>query len=97
MPKLPEYYQGQLKRDYSPASSHLCVPIRKAQPKQIQVINLIRQGKTSQEIADILMVSKAAVDFHRNNIRKKLKLKNKKINLKTFLDMHKPFEPVQDA
>ena len=33
MPKLPEYYQGQLKRDYSPASSHLCVPIRKAQPQ----------------------------------------------------------------
>lgn len=69
----------------------------KLSPKQIQVINLIRQGKTSQEIADILMVSKAAVDFHRNNIRKKLRLKNKKVNLKTFLDMHKPFDPVQGS
>ena len=55
-------------------------------PKQVEVVNLIRQGKTSKEIAEILIISKAAVDFHRSNIRKKLGLNGKKINLQTFLD-----------
>ncbi len=59
----------------------------KLSPKQVQVINLISQGKTSKEIAEMLVVSKAAVDFHRNNIRKKLDLNHKKINLRTFLDL----------
>lgn len=57
-------------------------------PKQVQVINLVRQGKTSKEIAEILGVSKAAVDFHRNNVRKKLKLNHKKVNLRTYLDLN---------
>lgn len=65
----------------------------KLSPKQIQVINLIRQGMTSQEIAETLMVSKAAVDFHRNNIRKKLGINNKKVNLRTFLDLQSPSRP----
>jgi len=57
-------------------------------PKQIEVINLIRQGKLSKEIAEILGVSKAAVDFHRHNIRKKLDILNKKVNLSSFLDIN---------
>jgi PAS domain S-box-containing protein len=61
-------------------------------PKQIEVINLIRQGKTSKEIADILVISKAAVDFHRSNVRKKLGLNRKKINLQTFLELQQPLE-----
>ena len=56
-------------------------------PKQVKVINLVQQGKTSKEIADILGVSKATVDFHRQNIRKKFQLDNKKINLRTYFDL----------
>ncbi len=54
-------------------------------PKQIQVINLIRQGRLSKEIAEIMGVSKAAIDFHRNEIRHKLGIRNRKINLKSYL------------
>ena len=50
-----------------------------------QVADLIKQGKTSKEIATMLNVSTAAVSFHRNNIRKKLGLSNKKIRLAAHL------------
>ena len=52
---------------------------------EIQVINMIKQGKTTKEIAKTMNLAKSTIDFHRNNIRKKLGIKNKKINLKSFL------------
>ncbi|MFA5467315.1 MAG: PAS domain S-box protein [Candidatus Izemoplasmatales bacterium] len=51
-------------------------------PKEFQVATLIKDGRTSKEIADFLSVSVGAVDFHRNNIRRKLGLKNRKVNLR---------------
>jgi PAS domain S-box-containing protein len=54
-------------------------------PKEIMIANLIKQGKTTKEICDLLRSSEKAVSFHRGNIRKKLGLMNKKISLKSFL------------
>ena len=42
-----------------------------------RVIALIKEGKRSQEIADILSVSRRTVDWHRANIREKLGLKKR--------------------
>jgi DNA-binding CsgD family transcriptional regulator len=53
--------------------------------REIQIANLIKQGKTTKEIAETLNVSSRAVEFHRNNIRTKMALKNRKANLSTFL------------
>lgn len=50
-----------------------------------RVADLIQHGKTSKEIAVMLNVSTAAIAFHRNNIRKKLGLSNKKIALSSHL------------
>jgi PAS domain S-box-containing protein len=54
-------------------------------PNELQVANLIRQGKTSKEVARLLNLSVRTVDSYRDSIRKKLGLKNKKINLRTYL------------
>ena len=54
-------------------------------PKEIQVANLIKEGKTSKEIADIMSVCQGAISLHRDHIRKKMGLNNKKINLNTYL------------
>lgn len=54
-------------------------------PKEIQVASLIREGRTSKEIAEVIGVSTRAVDFHRDNIRVKLGIKNKKANLRSYL------------
>jgi|GEM_PF-435757 len=54
-------------------------------PREIQIANLIKEGKTTKEIADILNSSQGAIDFHRNNIRNKLGLKKKSANLRSYL------------
>ena len=54
-------------------------------PKEIEVSSLIKEGRSTKEIAELMGVAPSAVDSHRNNIRAKLGLNNKKINLRTYL------------
>lgn len=54
-------------------------------PHEIQIADLIRRGKGTKEIADILNASANTIATHRNNIRKKLNLRNAKINLRSHL------------
>lgn len=54
-------------------------------PTEIQVIDLIKSGKQTKEIAEIMGLSKRTVDTHRHNIRKKLGILNKNINLRSYL------------
>ena len=44
--------------------------------REIQIINLIKEGESSKEIASSLNISLKTVEVHRHNILKKLKLKN---------------------
>lgn len=52
---------------------------------EIRVASLIKEGKTTKEIAELLCLSEDAISFYRKNIRSKLGLKNKKINLNSYL------------
>jgi len=54
-------------------------------PNEIQVAGFVKDGKTTKEIAELLNSSTGTIDFHRNNLRKKLGLRNTKTNLRSFL------------
>jgi DNA-binding CsgD family transcriptional regulator len=54
-------------------------------PKELEVANLIRHGKRTGQIAQMLSLSPRTVESHRQAIRNKLQIQNKKINLRTFL------------
>jgi DNA-binding CsgD family transcriptional regulator len=59
--------------------------LRKLSPQEFQIANLIRQGKKTKEIAELLDLSRRTIESHRKNIRSKLQIKNRKVNLRAFL------------
>ena len=54
-------------------------------PMEIRVATLVKDGVVNKEIARILHVSLNTITSHRYKIRTKLMLKNKNINLRSFL------------
>ncbi len=54
-------------------------------PKEIQVATLIREGKTTKQIADIMKVTRSAIGLHRHHIRNKMGLGKAKVNLRSYL------------
>jgi len=54
-------------------------------PRELEVANLVKNGLTNQGIGDALCLSANAVAFHRRNIRTKLGLTGKKVNLRSYI------------
>jgi PAS domain S-box-containing protein len=54
-------------------------------PTELTIANLIKEGKDSKDIAEMLNLSKRSVDTYRNRIRKKLGITNEKVNLRVHL------------
>jgi DNA-binding NarL/FixJ family response regulator len=54
-------------------------------PSEIAICNMVRMGMLTKEIAETRGVSEATINRQRENIRHKLKLTNRDINLATFL------------
>jgi len=77
--------ESNLKIVITPSTQKLSTRLLKLTPKEIQVANLIKAGRTTKEIAEHLDVSKSAIDTHRHHIRNKLGLKKKKVNLRSYL------------
>ncbi|MEQ8204002.1 MAG: helix-turn-helix transcriptional regulator, partial [Smithellaceae bacterium] len=53
-------------------------------PREIQIVSLIKDGKTTKEIARALGIGEGSIDTHRKNIRKKMGL-NRACNLQSHL------------
>jgi PAS domain S-box-containing protein len=54
-------------------------------PMEIQVANLIKEGKGTKEIAELLCISENTVLSHRYHLRTKLRIKGKSISLRSYL------------
>ncbi len=57
----------------------------KLTPREIEICSMIKNGLSSKEIAELINVSSRTIEIHRNNIRKKMGLSSKKINLTSYL------------
>ena len=57
----------------------------KLTPREIEISNMIKNGLTSKDIANLLHLSLKTINRHRQNIRRKCNIRNQKINLATFL------------
>jgi PAS domain S-box-containing protein len=77
--------ENTLKDVLSPLMRNLRWSQKSFTPQEMQIINLIKQGKKSKEIAEMLNASVKTVETHRNNIRKKLGLVKAKVNLRSHI------------
>jgi PAS domain S-box-containing protein len=89
---LSERHRGHLKtmeanlnEIMSPFTQKLLTEHPRLTPAELQIANLLRQGRSSKEIADDLGLSLRTVETHRRNMRTKLGIKDKKTNLRSYL------------
>jgi len=80
-----EILEAQIREIISPflkRISHACFDLT---PQEIRVADFVKNGNTTKEIAGILGISTKTVDYHRDGIRRKLGIRNRRTNLRTFL------------
>ncbi len=82
---LLEILESHLKELTSKFAKTLALEYRVLTPTEMRVAALVRDGKTSKEIADLLCISEKTASFHRNNIRTKLGLRGMGANLRSHL------------
>ncbi|MBI5895328.1 MAG: PAS domain-containing protein [Desulfobacterales bacterium] len=77
--------ESNLNEIVSPFVRNLEATMSRLSRTEIEVAHLVRQGQSTKKISEILRLAPSTIDFHRNNIRAKLGVKNKKIGLRTYL------------
>lgn len=82
---MVETLEANLLNIVSPFLRNLTLTQFNLTAREFRVANLVKEGRTTKEISDMLNISSGAVNFHRNGIRKKLNLNAKKINLRSYL------------
>ena len=83
--KLVDLLEQYLKDITSPFIDELKSSFSKLTPRELEICRMIKVGRPSKEIAGILNVSLLTVHKHREQIRRKLGIKNSRTNLSSYL------------
>ncbi|MGD8513410.1 MAG: helix-turn-helix transcriptional regulator, partial [Deltaproteobacteria bacterium] len=77
--------QANLNSIISPFTYRLSSQYQGLTPTEIRIASLVKEGQTAKEIAEMLNVSVRTIEFHKKGIRRKLNLRNRKVNLRAHL------------
>lgn len=80
--------ESSIKSIVSPFYRNMTLKQFNLTPREIEIASLVKEGKSTKEIAELLILSPRTIDLHRLNIRQKLGLKSKKTNLRSVLLSH---------
>jgi PAS domain S-box-containing protein len=77
--------EENLKEIMSPFLKNISFNYARLTPREIEILLLVKEGRSTKEISRIIHTSERTIDFQRNSIRKKLGISNSKVNLRTFI------------
>ena len=80
-----ELMENSLKAISASYSSKLATAFESLTPAELEIAQMVMRGQTTKEIAQTLARETSTVDFHRNNIRRKLGIHGKGQNLRSLL------------
>jgi DNA-binding CsgD family transcriptional regulator len=80
-----ELMESNINEILSPLSRRMSRHFMNFTPLEIQVANLVKVGKTTKDIASILVLSARTIESVRYAIRRKLGIKKKRANLRSYL------------
>lgn len=76
---------SSLEQATSPLSDKLQSIYAILTPREVEISNMVKNGLTSKQAGTLLGLSEATIRKHRRNIRKKLGIASKQLNLASFL------------
>ena len=80
-----QFLSSSLEQAAAPLSEKLHSAYAHLTPREVVVSNMVRDGLTSKQIGNFIGLSEATVRKHRRNIRKKLGIAGKPVNLSSYL------------
>ena len=85
---LVDVLRSNIKEITSPFANNFSSKLARLTSVEIQVANMVKLGKQTKEIAELMHLSPGTVNIHRKNIRKKLDMTHQKVNLQTTLSQN---------
>ncbi len=83
--KYVDLLQSHLTELTAPFGKRITQRTARLSPREMEIASMIKGGLSSKEVSELLNISYKTVNKHRRDIRKKLGIVNKKINLISFL------------